>query len=239
MPVTAETLRELHRLRRHAKNLQDEIDRLPRLVKTQQAKITLQEKTQKQTQDQLTKLKLTAKDKEGKLKSAHEQIAKWEKQRNEVTNKKEYDALQIEITHAKESCQKLEDEILATLEEQEKLAARLPEIDKALQQAKKELSQSDQIQKEKQAVLTEELNKAQLQIKEIEPALPEDIRQQYERLITQRGEDALSAVNGRTCTACYTEITAQTYNNLLQSMFVQCKSCGRILYLPETVVSQK
>ena len=30
---TATTLREIHRLRRHAKNLQDELDRIPRLLK--------------------------------------------------------------------------------------------------------------------------------------------------------------------------------------------------------------
>jgi len=234
MTGPAATLRELHRLRRHAKNLTDEIERLPRMFKTQETKVKLLEKAHKQTQDQITKLKLNTKDKEGKLKDTHLTIAKYEKQRNEATNKKEYDALQVEITFSKESAQKLEDEILALLEEAEQLAAKGPEQEKAIQQAKQELSQWDKTVRERQGDLGAELQKAQAQIKEAEPALPEDIRQQYDRLVTYRGEDSLSALNGRTCTACYTEITAQMYNNLIQGLFVLCKNCGRILYLPES-----
>jgi predicted nucleic acid-binding Zn-ribbon protein len=47
------------------------------------------------------------------------------------------------------------------------------------------------------------------------------------------GADALAAVQNRTCSSCYTEITAQQYNELLQQQVVLCKACGRILYLPE------
>jgi predicted CXXCH cytochrome family protein len=43
----------------------------------------------------------------------------------------------------------------------------------------------------------------------------------------------MAAVQGRTCSACHSEITAQNYNELLQELFVVCKSCDRILYLPE------
>jgi predicted nucleic acid-binding Zn-ribbon protein len=43
----------------------------------------------------------------------------------------------------------------------------------------------------------------------------------------------MTAVEGQSCAACYTEITAQQYNELKQELFVLCKSCGRILYLPE------
>jgi predicted nucleic acid-binding Zn-ribbon protein len=52
-------------------------------------------------------------------------------------------------------------------------------------------------------------------------------------LVTAKGDDALAAVTGRSCSACYTEITAQNYNELVREQFVPCKSCGRILYLPE------
>jgi predicted nucleic acid-binding Zn-ribbon protein len=233
MTATAATLRELHRLRRHAKNLKDEIDRLPRLVQSQEKKVKLQEQVQKQTHDKITKLKVNLREKEGKLKDEHQLVGKYEKQRNEATNKKEYDAFTIEIAHAKETCQKLEEEILALMEESDQLNARLPDIDTTLQQAKKDLSQSDQIQKERHGSLSAELTKAMQEIKGVEVNLPDDLRQQYDRLVQHMGEDAMSALNGRTCTACYTAITAQMYNNLVVGLFVLCKNCGRILYLPE------
>src|SRR5258708_40221845 len=112
MPTPAETLRELHRLRRHAKNLKEEVERLPRLVKGQQAKVTQREEFLKKHQDAIKKVQVHIRDKEGTLKSTHLLIAKHDKQRNEATSKKEYDALQVEITYEKQNCQKIEEEIL-------------------------------------------------------------------------------------------------------------------------------
>ncbi len=233
MSGQAATLRELHRLRTHIKNLQDEIERLPRQIKAQQTRIAQQEKALKQANDQITKLKLGIKDREGKIKDTHLVIGKYEKQRETVGNKKEYDAIQIEILHAKESSQKLETEALGLMEEVEQLQAKVPELEKALAQSKKELADWDKTVKERQGVLNGELQTTMAQVKQVEPTLPEETKQQYDRMVGQRGEDALALVNGRTCGACYTEITAQMHNNLLAGRFVTCKSCGRILYLPE------
>ena len=47
------------------------------------------------------------------------------------------------------------------------------------------------------------------------------------------GEDALAAVEDSTCIGCYTTITTQMMNELLTNKPVFCKSCGRMLYLPE------
>lgn len=232
-PTTAVILRDLHRLRRHAKNLKDEIDRLPKMLQVQQGKVKRQEDALKQTQEKITKLKLAAKDKEGRLKQTHDNLAKYQKQLDTVANKKEMDALQVELAHGKESNRKLEEEIFAAMEETEQLTAKLPELNQAVAQAKTELANFDQIQQEKRAVLTGELNKAEAELKEVETGLPEDLKVMYMRLVSQRGEDAMSEVNGRTCVACYTEITAQMYNNLLMGSYVPCRNCGRVLYLPE------
>ncbi len=47
------------------------------------------------------------------------------------------------------------------------------------------------------------------------------------------GHEGMAAVKSHSCSNCSTEITAQNYNELLQEQFFVCKSCGRILYLPE------
>ena len=201
MPGPAATLRELHRLRQHAKNLQDEIERLPKQFKAQQTRVAQQEKVHKQTNDQITKLKLAIKEKEGKLKDTHLVIAKYEKQRETVAHKKEFDALQVEILHAKETSQKLENDALALMEEVEQLQSRLPELDKAIAGAKKELAEWDKTVKDRQVVLNIELESAMGQIKQVEPNLPEETRQLYDRQVGQRGEDALALVNSRTCNA--------------------------------------
>jgi predicted nucleic acid-binding Zn-ribbon protein len=226
-------LREIHRLRRHAKDLQDEIERGPMRLKAQQARAGKQEETLRQVQENLKRLKVATHEKEVSLKTKFQQIAKHEKQLNEAGSKKEYDALKAEIASEKVACGKLEDEILEGMAETEERTAQLPELEKAVRQAKDEFVQLEKEMQTRQAALTEQLGQVHRSLHEVEVSLPEDVRAQYNRLTAARGEDALAAVQGRTCVACYTEVTAQTYNELLQGQFVLCKSCGRILYLPD------
>jgi uncharacterized protein len=233
MAAPAAVLRELHRLKRHAKNLKDEIERLPRMFKAQQAKLARQEDAVKQAQETVKKLKVEASDKEKSLKAKHQDIAKFEKQRNEATAKKEYDALVAEIAAARKACQGFEEEILTSIMETEEKAGQVPELDKAVKQAKEELANFDKTSAVRQADLTAQLQEVEKQIQEVEATLPGDLVPVYSRLVAVRGEDAMALVEDRNCTSCYTSITAQQYNDLTQGMFVVCKSCGRFLYLPE------
>src|SRR5438094_267029 len=95
------------------------------------------------------------------------------------------------------------------------------------------LFNAQQLKAARMAALTEQLEQTLQQILEAETSLRDEVRTHYDRLVSHRGEDALSAVLKGTCSACYTGITAQSYNDLVQGQFVLCKSCGRILYLPE------
>ncbi|HEV3255602.1 MAG TPA: hypothetical protein VG013_01855 [Gemmataceae bacterium] len=226
-------LRELHRLRRHARDLQAEIERGPRTLKAQQAKVGKQEEWLRDGQEALKRLKVGMHEKEVSLKSKLQQIAKHEKQLNEATGKKEYDALQAEIASDKRAYQRLEDEILDIMAETETRTGQLPELERAVQRAKEEAAKVVEDIQARRNDLTERLNEVHKQLKEVETSLPADVKAQYDRMLSARGEDALSSVQGRTCTACYTDITAQNYNELLQGQFVLCKTCGRMLYLPE------
>jgi predicted nucleic acid-binding Zn-ribbon protein len=233
MAGPATILREIHRLRRHAKDLQSEIERGPRLLKAHQAKVSKQEEGVREAHETLKRLKMTCHDKEGQLKATLQQIGKHEMQLNQATSKKEYDALKSEIAADKKKCQELEDEILDYMGQIEQRTAEIPELDKAVLQAKSEYAGSEKNAQERAGSLTEQLNQALGAIKEVESTLPADVRPQYDRLVAARGEDAMAPVEHRTCMACYTEITAQNHNDLMLSQFVLCKSCGRALYLPE------
>jgi uncharacterized protein len=171
-------------------------------------------------------------EKEGQLRATLQQIGKHERQLNEAGSKKEYDALKSEIAADKKKCQELEDEILGCMAEIEERTAQLPELEKAVQQAKGEYAEFEKGSQARIQSLTEQLDETLRAVKEIESTLPADVRPQYDRLVAARGEDAMAAVEHRTCMACYTEITAQSYNDLMLSQFVLCKSCGRVLYLP-------
>jgi predicted nucleic acid-binding Zn-ribbon protein len=233
MPGPAVIFREVHRLRRFARDLREQSERVPRQLKAQQAKVARQEELVRECQEAIKHLKVQAHEKEVTLKTTHGQIAKHQKQLNEAGSKKEYDALRLEIDGDREKCRRLEDEILADMAEGEERAAQLPELEKALRQAREEYERFEKEAGQRQADLAGQLDDALRQLKEVEATVPETIRPQYARIAGALGADALAPVQNRTCSACYTEITAQNYNDLQQEFFVVCKSCGRILYLPE------
>jgi predicted nucleic acid-binding Zn-ribbon protein len=236
MSGPAVVFREIHRLRRHIQNLQEQLDRIPRQLKVQQAKVARHDEALREAQEGLKKLKVTVQAKEKAHKDRHEQIAKYKKQLNEVTSKKEYDALQLEIAGAKADCQRLVDEILEGEMEKEEKEARLPELEKAGPLARQEHARLEQEAGARRADLQAQLDEAQGQLKAVEREVPAGVREQYLRVVHSKGADAMAAVRDRICTACHTEITIQARTDLGQDLFVACRSCGRILYLPEEPV---
>jgi uncharacterized protein len=231
MAGPALTLREIHRLRRHARELQDRIEQGPRQVKLQHAKAAKQEELLKEAQDAIKHLKVATHEKEVSVKTTQQLIKKYEKQLEEITNKKEYESLRSEIATAHKHVKALEEEILGVMQETEERVAKLPEADKAVKDARAEAAKYEAESKDRLERMTEEYRRTMQTLGEVEATLPEGpVREQYQRQVKARGEDCLSRVESNICTACYTAITAQQANDLSQANFVVCKNCGRILY---------
>jgi predicted nucleic acid-binding Zn-ribbon protein len=224
-------LRELHRLRRHIANLQEEIGRLPMRLKAQQGKLTRTEEELKAVRDALQHVKIGIKENEVSLKEAHQHIAKLEGQ--PVSNKKEYDALRNEVAAERKKCGTIEDAILEGMAAAEEQSARIPELEKSLKAGKDEFARFEVTAKERVAALGEELRQTQAQLKEVETTLPDNVRKDYERLVAAKGEDALSLAKNNTCSACYSALTEQQRNDLAAGRLVLCKTCGRIVYLAD------
>src|SRR5579884_3020956 len=233
MSGPAVVIREAHRLRQTAADLQERINRFPLQLKAQQARVARQEEAQRDAAETLKRLKVTVHDNEVTLKTTHGQIKKYEKQQDTAGSKKEYDALQHEIAAAREKCQRLEDDILTGMGDIEERTAKLPDLEKAVQDARAELTRWQKTAREQLTTQQADLVRTLAELKQVEANLPEKHHTVYNRIVAAKGADAFAAVDGRTCTGCGTEITAQTLNELKAQSFVVCRSCERILYLPE------
>lgn len=233
MPGVADILREIHRLRRHAREMQAEIDRNPILLKAHRTRAAKVEDSFREGQETLKKLKVSAHDKEVSLKSAAAQLAKYEKQLDTAIDTKQMEAFKHQIDHTKALIATLEDEALAALGEIDERTAQLPELEKAAKQAKADLAAFERDQSERLGRLTEELKSALASLTTADAQLPPDARPQYQRIVNAYGADSLAAVEGNTCQHCHTHITSQQGIELIAGQFVLCKSCGRGLYLPE------
>src|SRR5215471_14310217 len=97
MAGPAAILREIHRLRGLAQDLQSRIDLAPKQVKAQQNLIAKCEEDLKQGQETVKKLKIAIHEHEVSIKAEQQLIKKYENQLGDITSKKEYDALRHEI----------------------------------------------------------------------------------------------------------------------------------------------
>jgi len=233
MASTAELMREIHRLRRFARDLQEQIDRAPARLKAEQAKATRAQDAVRDNHEAIKKLKVAAHEKEVTLRTTHTQIGRYQQQLNEVGSKKEYDALQGEIAAARQRGAALEEEALAAMTETEERTAKIPELEQAAKRAAEEFARWEKDSGARLAELKRQLDETEAKRKEVEAAVPSTTQPQFERIVRHKGVDSFASVQNRNCGACRNEITAQQYNDLLIGNFVACRSCGRILYLPE------
>jgi len=224
--------REVHRLQKTVRELREQIERFPYQLKAQKTKVARHEQVLRDGQEALKRLKVKTHELEVSLKGKHQQIKKYEEQQRSATSSKEYEAFKSEIGHARQECGQLEDDILAAMAETDEKTAALPELEKALAQARQEAARFEETAKERQDTLGQALAEARQQLEQTETQIPADIRPHYDRVVNAMGADALSPARDRACGACSTGLTAQTNNDLLVGAFVVCKSCGRILYLP-------
>ena len=122
--------KECHRLRRHLRELKDEIDRGPRMLKAQQQRLTDAEKAHKDAYDKIKQLKLKQKEEEGLLKSLEANLAKLADRAMTVTTMKEMEATKHEIENAAGKKSICEDAILGAMTEIEERTADIPNVEK-------------------------------------------------------------------------------------------------------------
>ncbi|HUR55363.1 MAG TPA: C4-type zinc ribbon domain-containing protein [Gemmataceae bacterium] len=233
MSTLSTALRECHRLRKHLKALQEEIDRGPRVLKLQQAALAREEQTHKEAREIITKLKVRQREEEGSLKTVETQLAKSEKQLNDTANQKEYAAKQSEIEQAKAKKATLEDAILATMTEIEERTAALPAVDKQWADAQAEYARQQDEAKERLDRMVADQAASRTELAKHEETLPPKVRTAYDILVKAKGPDALATGKDKVCLGCRTQLTQQRVMELNGGTFVTCPGCGRILY-PET-----
>lgn len=223
--------REVHRLRRFVRDLQDGIDRYPKSLKTQQGRVTFAEQQLKDEQDAIKKLKVTIHQKEVDLKAREGQIDRSKAKLASAGSTKEFDALNSEIAQGKDAVGKLEEEILTLMGEVEDRSPNVPKLEQALAAIRDEYARFEASATAKKTEQEGLLQQAVLDLAAVEKGVPAHLRVDFDRCVKAKGADALSVVKDRVCSACSTAMTSQQHVQLANNQFTTCNSCGRILYL--------
>jgi predicted nucleic acid-binding Zn-ribbon protein len=229
--VPAEALRELHALHLNLDDARLQLERGPKQLQARRQHMQRKKQEVEQAEEELKRLRMLADQKELHLKSNEQKIADLQVRLNAVKTNREYQAIRDQVDADKMANSVLEDEILETY-------SRIDEHRTSLQTAEEELNRATQETQEMEETVAQQSRRLASRMKELEEmlvraveALPLDARDIYARLVAARGADAMAAVEGDSCTGCYTAITPQMYNELLMNQLVCCKSCGRLLYL--------
>ncbi|QJW94441.1 zinc ribbon domain-containing protein [Frigoriglobus tundricola] len=230
MASVPSTLRECHRLRAHLRDLQAEIDRGPRVLKTWQDDLEAARVERQAHFDAITKLKLKQREDEGSLKQTDARLTKLEEQLAGISVPKEYAAKEVEIAHTKAKKGELEDAILATITELEERTAAIPAVEKKWADAQAEFAQFQVEAAERLERLHADTETSRADLARAEATLPPDVKPTYDTIVRAKGPEGFAAAKLRTCQGCRTSMTETQFSELKRGTFRTCTTCGRMQY---------
>lgn len=232
--VSNGTLRTLHRMYRQLEDLQGRLEAGPLRVAVLEAAVRAAEARRVAAQGAVKQARLSADGKQLQLKSAEVKIADLEGKLNACKTNREYQTLREQVAADKMATKVLEDEILEALERIDSLKPAVPAADAAIAVAKQTLAAEETRVRGEKGQLDGEVARIRGDLEGVERELAEDVRERYERVVRSKGADGMAPVDGRSCGGCHQQITSNMISELLAGRIVTCRSCGRLLYTPET-----
>jgi predicted nucleic acid-binding Zn-ribbon protein len=233
MPAAA-NLRDLHTLHDQARTIRNQLESYPKTLASRQAVLesrrTALEKARKNHKEGKAQSKL----KETQIASIRGKVDDLRIKHNSTRKQDEYNAIVNQIQADNKNIARLEDEVLQAMEAQDKEARDLAALEAEVKALEAEVAGLRADLEARSEAQRKQLAELEASIAAAEEIIPIDQRDQYRRVIKQRGADAMAPVEDGSCHGCYVAVTAQMVNELMNaSSLVFCKTCGRILYLAE------
>jgi predicted nucleic acid-binding Zn-ribbon protein len=234
MTTTANSLREIHSLHQRAKAIRDRLAGVPKAVTARSAVVAKKQEAAEKARKDLQQVKVSKASKESQRKSIHQKMDDYASKLLSVKKNDEYKAIQNEIAVLKSQVNKVDDEIIDFELDIETREASVKAAEADLKKAQEELEafkkQAEDTRPGEESKLAE-LSQA---VSEAESIIPADLRDKYQRIIRQKGADALAIVEDGACSGCFMSVTSQMLNDLINcDTLVFCRSCGRVLYMAE------
>jgi predicted nucleic acid-binding Zn-ribbon protein len=167
------------------------------------------------------------------LKSGEDKIVNLEAKLNASQSNREYQALKDQIAADKMAGSVLADEILEGLEKIDEYKLVIGQAQSKVAASKEEISKAQATVREQNQSIEVDIKRLEAELVSAERELPDDFREPYQRLVRSRGADAMAEVEGGVCTGCSVNLTPNLQAEVAMGRAVTCKSCGRLIYLPE------
>jgi len=226
-------LRTLHRIHRQLTDLREQLDRGPRQIRAAETHVQHCENVRVRTHDEAKAIRMAADKQQLQLKSGEDKVKELRRKLNAAVSNREYQALLEQIAADEMANSVLADEILEAMEKADAFRKNIAEAESGLVAAKQK---ADEVRAEiakSQPSLLAEVARLEAELRQSEAMLPDDIRELYRRIVRQKGEDALAVIENQCCGGCNQQVPINLCNQVMLGQAVSCKTCGRLLYLPE------
>ena len=231
--VTTESLRKLHRVHQQLQDLKERLERGPRIAKAHEANLKRVEQRLAEFQAKAKSLRMSVDAKQEQLQRGEANVARRRQQLREAKDNREYQALLDEIAAHEMANSVLADEALEGMERLDEMNKKVAEAEAAVAKARSEAQRSAEEVEGQGPKIRADLQRLEAELRKTEQELPAEFQEVYQRLVRAKGSDALAPMLGEFCGGCNHHVPLNLYNSMALSKPVFCRSCGRLLYLPE------
>jgi predicted nucleic acid-binding Zn-ribbon protein len=209
-------------------------DYLPDMISNLEMELQETSKALEDSEKELTEQTLLHKKLDIELATLNQELAKFQKQMQEIKTNKEYDALTNEIVNRKLKISSTEEEIL-------KILTNIDDLKEKIKGYKQKLEEVNKNNTAQLAYLKEELNSIEDKVrikqgerKNLTVRIDKRLLSIYERVKKGRGDQVVVTIKKRACTGCYKGIPPQKIQEIRKGEHIfTCDNCGRILIWTE------
>lgn len=174
------------------------------------------------------------KEKELELGSNAEAVKKLQGQLYSLKTNKEFQTMQQQIADTKADGSVIEEKILISFEESDKVKYQIEQENLKLKEEEKKFSDAKNKIEARVKEIDERLNQLAAQRKQIIPDIDPKMLLEYERILNSRNGLAIVTVRGNSCGGCNMLVPAQVINLIkMYEHIITCEMCNRILYINE------
>jgi predicted nucleic acid-binding Zn-ribbon protein len=223
--MTLQTIdRQLHELGQSLSSVAERVEQLRGEIETSQAE--LERLTGEDQQATAARRVL-----ERELADGEAQIRNKRMRLNLVRNDKELQALGHEVESLKENNQRLEAEVLASMQAAEPRAPRIKELTELIASKRTELKAAEKEIAAEVEELKMSIGRQRAERDRAAASIDDALLQRYEMIFSRRGGVAVTLAKSCTCQGCRMRLPPQLYNEIQKHLQIHfCPNCQRILY---------
>ncbi len=229
-PVDFSVLRRIHHLLGLRAEYKDRINQGPKVIQVAEGAERALEAELEELKNRRRQTQMAADAKQLQLSEREQRITDLEGKRNSAGSNREYQLLNDQIEADRAANAVLSDEILELLERVDELGRLIEEKTGHLENARVETAKVRARVEQEMSQTERELEGVVSEIRQLLSRIHPELREEFQRLVQQRGADALAATDLKSCGHCQTMLTRQKGVELLQKKPAFCQSCGSILY---------